>query len=213
MKRILSTIIAFCFATFLFAQNNHEPVRVNQLFNFGWKFHLGDKPEAINPNFNDANWRTLDLPHDFQFEQPWDSTANRGRGYKAMGIGWYRKSFKADAAWRGKKILLDFEGIMLHGEVWLNGKKIGGTSYGYLGFEADIADIIHYDAENVVAVRSSTEGGSRWYTGGGLFRDVHLVVKDTISIARHGIYITTPIITNSHAQVSVQVEVAGIKNK
>jgi len=211
--KISSTIIALCFATFLFAQNNNEHVRVNQLFNFGWKFKVGEISNGQNINFDDSEWRKLDLPHDFQFEQPWDSTANRGRGYKAMGIGWYRKTFKADPSWKGKRVLLDFEGIMLHGDVWLNGKKIGGTDYGYLGFEADIADIIKYDGDNVVAVRSSTEGGSRWYTGGGLFRDVHFVVKDSISIARHGIFITTPKISNQNAEISVQVEVAGIKNK
>ncbi len=213
--KILSTIIAIFFTTFLFAQNNNEQVRINQLFNFGWKFKAGDMPDAKNISFDDANWRKLDLPHDFQIEQPWDSTASRGRGFKAMGTGWYRKTFKADTSWKGKRVLLDFEGIMLHGDVWLNGKKIGGTDYGYLGFETDIADIIKYDAANVVAVRASTgeNGNSRWYTGGGLFRDVHLIVTDTISIARHGIYITTPNITNNNAEVSVQVEVAGVKFK
>ncbi len=211
--KILSTIIVLCYTTLLFAQNNNEQVRINQLFNFSWKFKAGDIPDAINPGFNDDGWRALNLPHDFQIEQPWDSTANRGRGFKALGTGWYRKIFKADPTWKGKRVLLDFEGIMLHGEVWVNGKKIGGTDYGYLGFEADIADIIKYDADNVVAVRASTDGASRWYTGGGLFRDVHLVVKDTISIARHGIFITTPNITNQNAEVSVQVEVAGVKNK
>jgi beta-galactosidase len=211
--KILSTIIIICSTTFVSAQSGNESVRLNQLFNFGWKFNAGDISNAQDYNFDDSKWRKLDLPHDFQFEQPWDSTANRGRGFKAMGIGWYRKTFKADASWKGKRVLLDFEGIMLHGEVWLNGKKIGGTAYGYVGFEMDIADIIKYDSDNVVAVRSSTEGGSRWYTGGGLFRDVHLIVKDSVSIARHGIFITTPKISNTNAEVSVQVEVAGIKNK
>jgi beta-galactosidase len=211
--KILSTIIAICFTSILVAQTNNEQVRVNQLFNFGWKFKAGDVPDAQKPALNDHDWRKLDLPHDFQIEQPWDSTANRGRGFKALGIGWYRKTFRADANWKGKQILLDFEGIMLHGEVWLNGKKIGGTAYGYLGFESDLSAIIQYDTDNVVAVCASTQGGSRWYTGGGLFRDVHLVVKDTISIARHGIFISTPSITNKQAEVSVQVEVAGVKGK
>lgn len=211
--KILSTIIAIFFTAFLFAQNNNEQVRINQLFNFGWKFKAGDIANAQSISFDDNDWRKLDLPHDFQIEQPWDSTANRGRGFKTNGIGWYRKTFKADENWKGKRVLLDFEGIMLHGDVWVNGKKIGRTAYGYLGFEADIAAIIKYDADNVVAVRSSTEGGSRWYTGGGLFRDVHLVVKDSVSIARHGIFITTPKITNQNAEVKVQVEVAGIKDK
>ncbi|QNA42661.1 glycoside hydrolase family 2 TIM barrel-domain containing protein [Lacibacter sediminis] len=215
MKRIkiLSTIVALCFTSFLFAQQSNEQIRVNQLFNFGWKFKAGDIPNAQSISFDDTDWRKLDLPHDFQIEQPWDSTANRGRGFKTNGIGWYRKTFKANESWKGKRVLLDFEGIMLHGDVWVNGKKIGGTAYGYLGFEADIAAIIKYDADNVVAVRSSTEGGSRWYTGGGLFRNVHLVVKDSVSIARHGIFITTPKITDQNAEVKVQVEVAGIKDK
>ena len=214
-KNVTLSLVCFLYSTLLFAQKNNEQVRVNQLFNFGWKFKAGEIPNAQNIAFDDGDWRRLDLPHDFQIEQTWDSTASRGRGFKAMGIGWYRKSFKADIAWKGKKVLLDFEGIMLHGDVWLNGKKIGGTDYGYLGFETDITDIIKYDTVNVVAVFSSTgeNANSRWYTGGGLFRDVHLVVKDTISIARHGIFITTPNISNQNAEVNIQVEVAGIKGK
>ena len=214
-KKILLTIVTFFYTTFLFAQSKHEHVRINQLFNFGWKFKAGEISNAQNLTYNDSDWRKLDLPHDFQIEQPWDKSANRGRGFKATGIGWYRKTFKADSTWIGKQILLDFEGMMLSGEVWVNGKNIGKTDYGYLGFESDIAGIIRYDAVNVVAVRTSTgeNSNSRWYTGGGLFRDVHLIVKDTISIARHGIFITTPNISNQHAEVNVQVEVAGIKNK
>lgn len=211
--KVLSIIIGiFCTAS-LFAQNKKEDIGINQLFNFGWKFKVGDHPDASNLAFNDSDWRKLDLPHDFQIELPWDSTANRGRGFKPLGAAWYRKTFKADVNWKGKQILLDFEGILVSGEAWLNGKKIGGTPYGYLGFEADISDVIKYDGENVVAVRSTTEGNSRWYTGGGIYRDVHLVVKDPVSIARHGIFITTPTITNQNAEVSVQVEVAGIKDK
>ncbi|WP_316783731.1 glycoside hydrolase family 2 TIM barrel-domain containing protein [Pedobacter frigiditerrae] len=212
--RILFLIVTTAFFTSpLFAQNNTDQIRINQLFNFDWKFKAGDISNAQNINFSDNDWRKLDLPHDFQFDQPWDKNANKGRGFKTLGVGWYRKTFKADPNWKGKQIALDFEGIMLSGEVWVNGKKIGATPYGYLGFEADIADVIKYDADNVVAVRSTTEGGSRWYTGGGLFRDVHLVVKDKVAIARHGIFITTPKISDQNAEVNVQVEVAGIKGK
>ncbi|MFY7890713.1 MAG: glycoside hydrolase family 2 TIM barrel-domain containing protein [Spirosomataceae bacterium] len=214
-KRILTTIIALFYTSFIIAQHHNEQVRIKQLFNFGWKFKEGDISNAQNTTFNDSDWRKLDLPHDFQIEQPWDKTASRGRGFKAMGIGWYRKAFAADSTWKGKQILLDFEGIMLSGEVWLNGKKIGKTDYGYLGFETDITKFIQYEAVNVVAVRASTgdNGDSRWYTGGGLFRDVNLVIKDSISIARHGVFITTPTISNKNAEISVQVEVAGIRGK
>lgn len=213
--RIFLTILTIFCTTLLFAQHKPENVRINQLFNFGWKFKAGDISNAQNPTFDDRKWRRLDLPHDFQIEQPWEKSASRGRGFKAMGVGWYRKTFKADSKWIGKEVMLDFEGIMLTGKVWVNGKEIGGTDYGYLGFEANISDIINYDSTNVVAVRASTgdDVDSRWYTGGGLSRDVHLIVKDTISIARHGIFITTPKVSSQHAVVHVQVEVAGIKNK
>lgn len=210
--RVLLIIISIFYLTPLFAQHNNEHVRINQLFNFGWKFKWGEVTNAQDLTFDDSDWRELDLPHDFQFEQPWDESASRGRGFKAMDVGWYRKTFQADSNWTEKRILLDFEGIMLTGDVWLNGQKIGGTDYGYLGFEADITDVIKYDTVNVVAVRASTEGGSRWYTGGGLFRDVYLVVKDKIAIARHGIFITTPTVSDQYAEVSIQVEVEGIKN-
>lgn len=104
---------------------------------------------------------------------------------------------------------------MLIGDVWLNGKKVGSTDYGYLGFETDITGLLNYDKDNVVAVYASTgrKEGSRWYTGGGLYRDVHLLVKDSIAIARHGVFISTPRITEQSADVSVQVEVEGLCGK
>lgn len=192
-----------------------EGQRVSQLFNFDWKFKLGTA-NAESPQLDDSDWRSLDLPHDFQIEMPWynDKTA-RGRGFKQMATGWYRKTFNADPAWKGKRVILDFEGIMLHGDAYLNGKKIGGTDYGYLGFEANITKLLKYDQPNVLAVHCSTGNmpNSRWYTGGGLFRDVHLVLKDSVAIARHGIYINTPQISEQEATVNVQVEVEGIKNK
>lgn len=190
-------------------------VRQSQLFNFDWKFRIGETPNAESVMLDDSGWRKLDLPHDFQIEMPWNEKASRGRGFKDMATGWYRKTFEADKAWHGKRVILDFEGIMLHGDAYLNGQKIGGTDYGYLGFEADITRLLRWNGKNVLAVHCSTgeAKNSRWYTGGGLFRDVHLVLKDSVSIARHGIYINTPQISSEQATVNVQVEVEGIRNK
>lgn len=198
---------------FLLASTGNANARIIENFNFGWKFQYGEVENAQAVSCNDADWRALDLPHDFQIEQPWDKSARGARGFKANGTGWYRKSFKADDAWKNKRVLLDFEGIMLWGEVWFNGKKVAETDYGYLGCEADITKLINFNGENVVAVYASTNGNSRWYTGGGLFRDVHLVVKDTISIARHGIFITTPKISEKNAEIDIQVELDGFSNK
>ncbi|MDR0415671.1 MAG: DUF4982 domain-containing protein [Prevotellaceae bacterium] len=214
-RKILSVAACLLFTLPLSAQESSEPVRVSQLFNFGWKLQLGSVDNAQSASFDDAAWQSVDLPHDFQIGMPWDSTANRARGFKQMGEAWYRKTFTADPAWKGKRILLDFEGIMLVGDVYFNGKKAGSTDYGYLGFEADVTKLVSYEEENVVAVWCSTQHneGSRWYTGGGLFRDVHLVVKNSISVARNGVYITTPKVAPNSAQVAVQVEVEGLRGQ
>ena len=218
MKRIkvILTMMFACMSLSFFAQENTCNARKSQLFNFDWKFMLGDPKNAESISFDDSQWRKLTIPHDFQIEMPWDSLASRGRGFKAMATGWYRKSFQADESWKGQRVSLDFEGIMLTGDVWVNGQKIGGTDYGYLGFEADITDILKYGQPNVVAVHAYTgeSGDSRWYTGGGLFRDVHLVVRPSeVGITRHGIFVTTPVITEQNAEVNVQVEVDGIFEK
>ena len=107
------------------------------------------------------------------------------RGFKEMGIGWYRKSFVPDSAWIGKRVLLDFEGIMLTGDVYLNGTIVGGTDYGYLGTEIDLSAGLKYGQKNTVAVKADTgkPENSRWYTGGGLYRDVNLIVTDKTTIS------------------------------
>lgn len=186
-----------------------------QLFNFGWKFQLvtdkNKKRDFASPSLDDASWRVLDLPHDFQFEQPWTEDGGGARGFKPMCEGWYRKSFQANPLWKGKRVVLDFGGIIYLGDVYLNGQKIASTDYGYVGLEADLTPFLRFDTENVVAVYASTgpKKGSRWYTGGGLFRDVYLQVQNPTHIARHGVYITTPEVSHDKATVSVQVEVDG----
>lgn len=213
MKQVKNVLTLMVLLIALSARADGE--RKTLLFNFDWKFKLGEVQNAESPTFDDADWRQLDLPHDFQIEMPWNEKANRSRGFKDMATGWYRKTFEADKTWQGRRVMLDFEGIMLHGDAYLNGQKIGGTDYGYLGFEADITKLLKWNGKNVLAVHCSTgeARNSRWYTGGGLFRDVHLVLKDSVSIARHGIYIYTPDISKEQATVNVQVEVEGIKNK
>lgn len=180
-----------------------------KLWNFDWKFKLGNVEGAEKTDLNDAGWRKLDLPHDFQFEQPWEEKAGKARGFKRMCEGWYRKTFKADEAWKGKQVLVDFDGVMYVCDVYVNGKKVGSNEYGYTGFEVNISKHLFYDRDNVIAVYASTgpEGGSRWYTGGGIFRDVHLKVQNPTHIARHGVYVCTPEVSRTKAKVKVQVEV------
>ncbi len=183
----------------------------HQLFNFGWRFQPGNPQGAERTDYDDSAWRSLDLPHDMQFELPWDEQAGGARGFKAMCDGWYRKSFRADSAWLNRRVSLDFDGLMYYGDVYINGHQVASCDYGYVGFEADLTRYLRYDTLNVVAVYANTGpvAGSRWYTGGGLFRDVCLEVKNPTRIARNGIYITTPQISEGQATVQVQVEVEG----
>ena len=169
--------------------------------NLGWEFRLNDEGE----------WRKVDLPHDFQIEQPWvapaadekadntDVAANiksrlSSRGFKEMGKGYYRYHYTPSEAQKDMRILLDFEGIMYTADVYLNMKRIGGTDYGYVGFEIDITDELKYGEDNVIEVVADTRDpkNSRWYTGGGLFRNVSIVTtaKDEY-FGRHPLYITT----------------------
>ena len=176
---------------FMFSVQGREVVNLN----FGWRFHLGDLdavPTAM-PADDAAGWELVDVPHDYQISQPWvepspeerpdngDGAANfksrlSARAFKEMGAGWYVKNYTPDASLKGQRLLLDFEGIMYVGDVYLNGERIGGTDYGYVGFEIDVTKKLSFDAPNIIAVRAHTAEplNSRWYTGGGLFRDVTL---------------------------------------
>ena len=196
MKRTIIMLLAVASSIGLTAQERQV---IN--LNFGWEFRLN----------NEGEWRKVNLPHDFQIEQPWvapaadekadntDVAANiksrlSSRGFKEMGKGYYRYQLTPSADMKGKRILLDFGGIMYTGDVFLNGKRIGGTDYGYVGFEIDITNELKWDAANELAVVADTRepNNSRWYTGGGLFRDVKLIAtsKD-LYFARHPLYITT----------------------
>ena len=219
MKKILLTLTVILMQTTLAAASP----RIVQTLNFGWRFHLGDVAEGASPSLNDADWRTVDVPHDFQIEQPWvtpgsneravnDPAANlasrlSSRGFKEMGRGWYRLHLTPADSLRGRRLVLDFGGIMYVGDVYLNGERVGGTDYGYVGFEIDVTDRLKFGHDNVIAVMADTRdpGNSRWYTGGGLFRDVKLVATNrSLYFARHPLYITT----RDNRFVTVSAEVA-----
>ncbi|MDE6335874.1 MAG: beta-galactosidase, partial [Muribaculaceae bacterium] len=201
-------------------------------FNRDWLFSRADTVGAWQHTFNDASWETVHLPHDFQISQEWvtpsaDEKADMdnpvanvksrlsARGFKETGVGWYRKSFKADPDWKGKRILLDFEGIMLNGDVWLNGHKVGVSDYGYLGFDTDITPYMNWDGDNVISVRADTgrPENSRWYTGGGIYRDVNIIVTDPQKyFARHPLYVTTPDVSPEKATVILQAEITNLSD-
>lgn len=205
MKKIVCLILALSAITLSAAE------RESVLLNFDWRFHLGEADGAEGLMFDDSSWRQLDLPYDYQINMPWNEKASRSRGFKDMSGAWFRKSFRPEDDWKGRQVLLDFEGLMYYGDVYLNGKKVGSTEYGYCGFECDVTKELKYGEDNLLAVYTNTgvTGGSRWYTGGGINRDVRIIVKDTMSISRHGVYIVSEKLHGSQWRVCVQVELAG----
>ena len=175
--------------------------RSEQKINFGWEFRLNDE----------GSWKKVNVPHDFQIEQPWvapaadekadntDVAANiksrlSSRGFKEMGKGHYRLHYTPSKSLEGQRVLIDFEGVMYTADVYVNMKRVGGTNYGYVGFEIDITNELKYGEDNLIEVVADTRepGNSRWYTGGGLIRNVSIVAtpKD-LYFGRHPLYITT----------------------
>ena len=193
------------------------PGRLETPLNRGWRFRWGKASGAECIDFDDAAWKTVDLPHDAQFEQPWTQKGSSGaRGFKPMGECWYRNAFATDPAWAGHRVLLDFGGILCVADVYVNGQRVGRSDYGYLGFEADVTKFLKPAGEtNVVAVwaGSGKLGGSRWYTGVGLYRTAKIVAKPQVAVARHGLFVRTPEVTDARATVAVTVELDGFRGK
>ena len=193
--------------------------------NRGWQFKYGNSSStAQNTDFSTSDVQQVNLPHDFQISQPWvapaknekadnsDQAANvksrlSARAFKEMGVGVYRKVLHAPKEWQGRRLLLDFGGIMLVGDVYLNGNRIGGTDYGYVGFDIDVTKQLRYGADNelVVVANTMAPNNSRWYTGGGLYRDVRLIATNRdLYFERHPLFFSTP----GNKQLNVTAEVS-----
>lgn len=182
--------------------------RVRDNFDSNWRFHLGEAAGAEQPSFDDSQWRQLNLPHDWAIEGDFsaDNPSGPGGGALPGGIGWYRKHFDIDSALLAsdKRIYLDFDGVYMLSEVFVNGYSTGVRPYGYISFRRDITPYLRA-GKNVVAVRvdNSEQPNSRWYSGCGIYRHVWMVTTDPIHVDLWGTYVTTPQISDSQAAVDV----------
>lgn len=202
------------FAALLLAQSLRaaDAPRSVQSFDFDWRFHSGDSTGAEQPTFDDRNWRSLDLPHDFAIEGPFDQqvAAGTASGFRPLGVGWYRKAFVTPARSEGRKVWLDFEGVYRAPKVWVNGVLVAEGNNGYVGFLCDVTPHLKPVGQtNLVAVRAdnTVPNTSRWYTGGGIYRHVNLIVAGQIHAVQHGTAITTPRIEADAATVEAVIEV------
>jgi beta-galactosidase len=177
--------------------------------NDDWRFFKGESPGADRPDFDDTRWRTLDIPHDWAIEGPFDRKFSPHQGALPYhGTGWYRKTFLVPANARSRRVAVEFDGAMSNSRVWINGQELGGRPYGYIGFAFDLTPHLRYDEANVLAVRLSPEDeSSRWYPGAGLYRHVWLDITDPVHVARWGTYVTTPEVSDHSATISIEATV------
>lgn len=187
---------------------------VRQRIDFGpnWTFHLGDVENAESPEFDDSSWRKLSVPHDWSIEGEFsqDNPSTPGGGALPGGIGWYRKTFSLSAADSGKVAFIDFDGVYMNSDVWINGHFLGHRPYGYISFRYELTPWMNYgDEENVLAVRvdNSLQPNSRWYSGCGIYRNVWLVQTNPVYVDLWGTFVTTPQVSDEQATISVQTTV------
>jgi beta-galactosidase len=198
-------LLVSCFSGF---SQNKANIGRKLLFDYNWKFYLGDTASAKLNDFNDIAWRSLDLPHDWSIEgriSPKNPTGNAG-GFFPTGIGWYRKTFKVPGEWKGKNISIYFEGVYMNSEVFINGKSLGIYPYGYSSFSYKLTPFLEYDQENVIAIRvdNSQQVNCRWYSGSGIYRHVWMMVTDPVHVAQWGVGISTPEVSSKKATVQVK---------
>lgn len=216
-------------ASFFLTLSAHGQKRVEIDLTDNWKFYRGKNDQAFSKDYNDRGWKTVTVPHDWAISGPFDkeidkqTTAITQNGEKKptektgrtgalpyTGEGWYRNSFKVPVLSRGQRTLLVFDGAMSEPRVFLNGKLVGQWNYGYNSFYLDVTDQALPGQINKLAVHlSNRPKSSRWYPGAGLYRNVHLIVKDEKSIEQWGVSITTPVITAKFSKVNIKTKISG----
>lgn len=207
-RRILLCLLPLC----LGARALPAADRLHQSFDFDWKFTLTAPAGAEAPGFDDAAWTPVQLPHDWSMTLPYLSPEEGGKGsmgFMQGGLGWYRKHFTVPAAWKGRRVSLEFDGVYHRATVFVNGREVGFHPYGYTAFAYDITDYLIPGRENVVAVKVDHTDcpSSRWYSGSGIYRHVWLNVTDPVHVGLWGTSVTTPSVSAARAAVRVETTV------
>ncbi len=187
--------------------------RIVNDFTLDWNFALDkDGTKLEYSDMKDSEWRNVDLPHDWSIEGPFrpdNSMTSRG-GYLPGGIGWYYKSFTVPVKYKKKLVTIEFDGIYMNSDVWINGHHLGHHPFGYTGLSYDLSKYLYFgNVQNQIVVRVNNllQPSARWYTGSGIAWDVRLLITDTVRVKQWGVYITTPDIIADRANVTIRTEI------
>jgi beta-galactosidase len=172
----------------------------------------------IRGDFDDTSWEAVDLPHDWAIKGPFQKGSSPGVGggmgrLPSPGVAWYRKKLEIPATDAGKLIFLDIDGAMSYAMVWLNGKLVGGWPYGYASWRVNLTPYIVPGGENQLAIRlDNPPDSSRWYPGGGLYRNVWLTKANPVHVGQWGTFITTRDVSSSAATIDLEVNIDNDSN-
>ena len=184
-------------------------VRQKISFNNDWKFTLGDHSNYKDTSFVDTDWRKLDLPHDWSIESAADEQSGGYGGFFQVGTGWYRKVFTVPETMVGKKVVIQFDGIYMNSEVWINNHFLGRYPYGYTTFQYDITEYLKtgVNDKNIIAVKvdNSLINSTRWYNGSGIYRNVWLIATRFIHFHNYkGVFVSTPKANSEIASLDIK---------
>jgi beta-galactosidase len=187
--------------------------RVVTSFDADWRFLKADISGCEAADFDDTAWRPLDVPHDWSVEGPFDerNPAGGAGGFLPAGVGWYRKHFIVPSEYAGRRVFIEFDGVMANSSVWINGALLGKRPYGYVSFSYELTGHLNIGSKaNVLAVRvdNSAQPGSRWYSGAGIYRHVRLVVTNPLHIEQWSTFVTTPQVSPAKATVRIVTTIA-----
>ena len=200
-----------------------QEITRDSLINFNWKFQKGTADGAENYEYDDTDWRNIELPHDWSIEDleitdtangriisgPFDSKALEGKhsGFTVGGTAWYRKHFKISESDKDKIVYINFDGVCMNSDFWINGHHLGIQPYGYTAFWYDLTKYLNYgDKENIIAIEVKNEGmNSRWYSGSGIYRNVSLSIVNQVHIKPWGVYIITNNVDSSKSEIQIEL--------
>ena len=217
MKKIIY-LLCFHFILITIHAQNKNGSRT-RAFDAGWLFLKDSTTGAELQSYDDSKWRIVNLPHDWSIEDlpnqtpdtvvgPFDrkSIGQSATGFTDGGTAWYRKKFISQKSFQHHIVSIDFDGVYMNSEVWLNGQNLGTHEYGYTSFSYDLTPYLKPTGEqNIIAVRVSNEGkNSRWYSGSGIYRHVWITVTDSVHFEKYGLFVTTPVVTKEKAIANVQ---------